>query len=205
MTTTRSITSTAIALLIASTSAISAQSADSAAIAPTRRWEVLGSSGALLPTGAQRSALKRAPMSTAQVLYVINPRVAITSTLGWGRGRDLAVAGAPRLSVFTYDVGIEARAPRWRQASMFSVVPFAGVGAGGRSYDHRGRDVDARHNLAGYASLGGEMGAGRVRLRIEGRNYLSRFTPLVGSGPTATRQDFTLLAGLRLTRKPASE
>lgn len=205
MTTTRIITGTAIGLLIASTSAVGAQSADSAAIAPSRGWEVLGSSGALLPMGAQRSSLKRAPLSTAQVLYVITPRVAITTTLGWGRSRDLAAVGTPKLSVFTYDLGIEARAPRWRQASTFSVLPFAGLGAGGRSYDHRGRDVDATHHLAGYASLGGELGAGRVRLRIEGRNYLSRFTPLAGNGPAATRQDFTLLAGLRLTRKPSSE
>lgn len=205
MTTTRIILRTTIGLLIASTSAVGAQGSDSVTSAHARGWEVLGSSGALLPMGAQRSSLKRAPLSTAQVLYAINPRVAITTTLGWGRSRDLAAVGTPKLSVFTYDVGIEARAPQWRQASTFSVLPFAGVGAGGRSYDHRGHDVDATHNLAGYASLGGELGAGRVRLRIEGRHYLSRFAPLTGSRPTATRQDFTLLAGLRLTRKPASE
>lgn len=205
MTTTRIITSTTLGLLIASTSAIGAQGADSTAAARTRGWEVLGSSGALLPTGAQRSAVKRAALSTAQVLYVITPHVAITSTLGWGRSRDLAVAGTPKLSVFTYDVGLEARAPQWRQGSTLTLMPFAGVGAGGRSYDHRGRDVDATHNVAGYASLGGELGAGRVRLRIEGRDYLSRFKPIVGGGRATTRQDFTLLAGLRLTRKRASE
>lgn len=98
-------------------------------------------------------------------------------------------------------MGLEARANPWRRESLLALTPFAGLGAGGRSYDHRGRDIDATHNVAAYASLGGEVGSGRVRLRVEGRDYLSRFSPLGGIGRTTTRQDFTVLAGLRLTRK----
>ncbi|MEO7963474.1 MAG: hypothetical protein ABIT38_06130, partial [Gemmatimonadaceae bacterium] len=71
--------------------------------------------------------------------------------------------------------------------------------------DHRGVDLEATHNFAGYAAAGGELGTGRVRLRLEARDYVSGFKPLVGSGKSATRQDFSLLAGLRLTRKHSSE
>src|SRR5687768_11715427 len=52
--------------------------------APPQRtgWEVLFSSGALVPTGAQRDALKDAALSTAQVSYVVRSRFAITTMLG---------------------------------------------------------------------------------------------------------------------------
>lgn len=199
------IAATTLGLLLASTRAAGAQSTDSTLATRNGRWEVLSSSGALVPTGAQRSAMKRAALTTVQVLYVVGPHLAVTTTLGWGRSRDLVAEGRPKLSVFTYDVGLEARGPQWRQQSALAVTPFAGLGAGGRSYDHRGRDVDATHDIAAYASLGGELGAGRVRLRLEGRDYLSRFSPVTGGGRATTRQDFTLLAGLRLTRKRAVE
>jgi hypothetical protein len=85
-----------------------------------------------------------------------------------------------------------------------TLTPFACAGAGGRSYDLRGRDADARHNLAGFASLGGELGAGRVRLRLEARDYVSGFKALAGNGRSATRLDVAWFAGLRLTKKRAS-
>lgn len=183
---------------------VGAQTVEPSPVARRSSWEVLASSGALVPTGAQRNALKDGALSTAQLLYVTRSRIAISSTLGWARSRDLASAGTPKLSVFTYDVGLEARGRERGNASGLTLTPFAGAGAGGRSYDLRGRDADARHNLAGYASLGGELGAGRVRLRLEARDYVSGFKPLAGSGRSATRQDVALFAGLRFTRKRTS-
>jgi hypothetical protein len=169
---------------------------------PRPRWELLGSSGALVPTGALRATLKDASLSTAQLSYVLRSRLAVTTTLGWARSRDLLRENDPKLSVFTYDVGIEARAPRWLAGDAVTFTPFAGVGAGGRSYDHRGVDVDATHTLAGYVATGGELGAGRLRLRIEARDYVTGFKPL-GGGTAAARNDMMLLAGLRYTRKRA--
>jgi hypothetical protein len=107
--------------------------------------------------------------------------------------------------VFTYDVGVEARAPRWRERGAVTFTPFAGAGGGARSYNHRGLDVDATHALAGYAAAGGELGIGRVRLRVEARDYVATFRPLVGGGAAAARNDVMLLAGLRITRRHASD
>jgi hypothetical protein len=56
--------------------------------------------------------------------------------------------------------------------------------------------VDATHNLAGYASVGSELGMGRVGLRVEVRDYLAGFQPLVGSGRSATRNDVVIMAAL---------
>jgi hypothetical protein len=164
-------------------------------------WELLLSSGALLPTGAQRDAIKTANLSTAQLLYVIRSRFAITAMGGWARSRDLSTADDTKLDVFTFDVGLEARAPRLALSKSASFTPFVGAGAGSRSYNHRGLDVDATHNVAGYAAAGGELAKGRVRVRAEVRDYVTGFRPLVGIGKTAARNDVVALAGLRLVRR----
>jgi hypothetical protein len=187
-----------LGVLLASTRTAGAQAAHPAP-SPRTGWEILASSGALVPTGAQRDALKDAPLSTAQLSYVVRSRFAVTTTVGWARSRDLASAGDPKLSVFTYDVGAEVRAPRWLDGGALAFTPFAGVGAGGRSYNHRGLDIDATHNLAGYAAVGGELGTGRVHLRLEARDYLTGFRPLVGGGEAATRNDVVAMVGLRIT------
>lgn len=168
-------------------------------------WELIASSGALVATGVQRDVLKDAPLSTAQLSYVVRPQLAITATLGWARSRDLATAGAPKLDVFTYDVGAEARAPRWLASDAVTFTPFAGAGVGARSYDYRRLSADATHNLAGYGAVGGELGMGRVRLRMEVRDYVTGFTPLAGGGSSDARNDVVALVGLRITKQRARQ
>lgn len=187
--------------LVAVVSIAASRPARAQAPAPAHSWEVLAASGALVPTGAERSAIKDAPLSTLQVSYVTRARFAITTTLGWARSRDLATLDAPKLDVFTYDVGVEARAPRWIAGDVASFTPFMGLGAGGRSYDYRKLDLAATHNLAGYGAIGGELGAGRVHLRLELRDYVSGSKPLGASLSRATRNDVVATIGLRFTRR----
>jgi hypothetical protein len=152
------------------TSNLSAQATDSQA-APRKpaRWELVVPTGAILPTGVQGDAIKRGNLSAVQLTYVVRPALAITSTVGWARSRDVATTGSPKLDVFTYDVGAELRAPRRLAGKAATFSPFAGLGAGGRSYNYRKLDVDATHNVAAYASVGGELGFRRVRVRLEAR------------------------------------
>jgi hypothetical protein len=166
-------------------------------------WEVLFSTGALVPTGSQRNVLEDAALSAAQVSYVVRSRYAITTMAGWARSRDIASVGDPKLDVFTFDVGAEARAPRTLADSVMTLTPFAGVGVGSRSYNYRSLDVGATHNVAAYAAVGGELGRGRLRLRLELRDYVGGFKPLGGSGTSATRNDVVALVGLRFTRRGA--
>ena len=49
--------------------------------------------------------------------------------------------------------------------------------------------------------MGGELGRGRVRLRLEARDYVTGFKPLAGGGPTDTRNDVVVMAGLRYIRR----
>jgi hypothetical protein len=79
-----------------------------------------------------------------------------------------------------------------------SFTPFAGIGAGGRSYNYRKLDVDATHNLAAYGSVGGELGIRRLRVRLEARDYVTGFKPLSGVGTARTGNDVVVMAGFRI-------
>lgn len=189
--------------LVTTTSSLAAQQVSGAQTAPeqTRGWQLLVSNGTVMPTGAQREAVKRGKLTAAQLSYRVRPALALTATLGWARTRDIATVGDPKLDAFTYDVGAEVRAPRWTGGNTISFSPFAGVGAGGRSYNYRSLHVDATHNAAAYGSVGGELGIRRVRLRVEARDYVTGFKPLDGQGAARTGNDVVLMAGLRFVRR----
>ena len=171
--------------------------AQQAAMEPQARWELTIPGGQLLPTGAQRGAIQRGGLTAVQISYVPRPAFALMATFGWARSRDVAAVGQPKLDVFMYDVGVEARAADWI-GSRVTFSPFAGVGGGARSYNYRSLRVDATHNLAAYASVGGEIGMGRVHLRLEARDYVAGFKALDGQGRGNTRNDVALMFGLRL-------
>ena len=187
----------AAAIGCSAVSSLSAQATQAQATpAPKSSWELIVPSGALLPTGAQRDAIKRGNLTAVQLMYVIRPEIAITSTFGWARSRDVVTSGSPKLDVFTYDAGAEVRAPSWKTR----VTPFAGAGVGGRSYNHRKLDVDATHNLSAYASAGGELAVRRIRVRVEARDYVSAFRPLAAAGESRAGNDIVVMAGLRWVR-----
>jgi hypothetical protein len=123
-----------------------------------------------------------------------------SSAFAWARSRDVASLGNPKLDVFTSDVGVEARPVQWGGRAV-SFSPFAGLGAGARSYNYRKLAVDATHNVAGYGTVGGEIGMGRVGLRLEVRDYATAFKPLVGAGKAETRNDVVMMVGLRFNRQ----
>jgi hypothetical protein len=164
-------------------------------------WELIVPSGTVVPMGSQRDAIKRANLTAVQLSYVPRPAFAITSTVGWARSRDIATAGDPKLDVFTYDLGAEVRAPRWISGKAVTFTPFAGAGAGGRSYNYRKLDVDATHNVSAYGSVGGELGIRRIRLRLEARDYVTGFKPLSGEGAARTGNDVVVMAGLRFVSR----
>lgn len=167
---------------------------------PARRVELRVTGGAFVPAGSQRDALGDAHLSALQVAWLVRPTLAITGTVGWARSRDLALTGSPKLDVFTSDIGVEARPVEWFAGRAITFRPFVGAGVGARSYNHRALNVDATHNIAAYGAVGGELGLGRVGLRVEARDYASGFKPLTGVGSASTRNDVSLLLGLRFNR-----
>ncbi len=185
-----------LGLLVTTARAATAQSSAE----PARKWNVLFSSGAFIPAGDQRDVLKDAQASAVQLSWLVRPALAVTGSFGWARSRDRLLVNTPKLDVFTSDVGLEYRAPQLFAGHVVTFSPFAGLGAGARSYNYRKLDVDATHNLAGYGAIGGELGIGRVGLRVEARDYVAGFKPLNGTGASATRNDVSIMAGLTFHR-----
>ncbi len=190
-----------VGLLLSSTRTSAAQTP----VSHARTWELRFTSGAFVPTGTQRTFVKDAHVSAAQLSWLVRPSLAITGTFGWARSRDLASIDTPKLDAFMSDLGVEARSAEWRADRAVTFSPFVGLGAGARSYNYRKLDVDATNNLAGYATVGGEIGAGRVGVRLEVRDYATGFKPLVGGGKSEMRNDIVIMAGLRLNRHSASQ
>jgi hypothetical protein len=194
-----------LGMLLASTRTSAAQmSASQTSAQQARTWELRVTSGALVPTGHQRHILKDALTTAAQLSWVVRPSLAITGTFAWARSRDLASVATLKLDVFTSDVGVEARPAQWFAGRAVTFSPFAGLGAGARSYNYRRLDVDATHNLAAYGAVGGALGMGRVGVRVEVRDYATGFRPLVGAGKSEPRNDVVVMAALSLKRRGAS-
>lgn len=198
-TTIRPITLAAVGAIIVSTFA--AHSLSGQAEPSRSHLEFLISSGRLVPTGNRNNVIQAAGMTTAQLSYMVRPTLGLTGTFAWARSRDLGSLELQRLDIFGYDLGAEFRTARPFGNGALTFRPFAGAGAGGRSYDYRHLDVDASHHLAAYASAGGDLGVRRVHLRVEVRNYISGFTPLQGGGSTSTRNDVVVMFGLRLAKR----
>ncbi len=152
--------------------------------------------GAYVPTGDQRDLLKDAVLVGAQASWRLTSALAITGTVGWSPSKDRITAGDQTLDVYQYDIGLEGRLGNGAGSSAWSFTPFAGLGIGGRTYNYRDLDVESKTNVAGYGALGGELGVGRWGLRLEARDYISRFEPLTGTGETRTRNDVTIVTGI---------
>lgn len=199
------VTPLALAAVIAATpGTAAAQTAvnrdDTRPAGQTSRWEWLIPSGTVVPAAANRDSIARGHLTALQVSYRVRPNLAVTSTAGWVRSRDLSTVGSPKLDVFTYDLGVELRASEMGARRHVSFRPFAGAGVGARSYNYRSLAADATHDPGAYVAAGGEVGIRGVRVRLEVRDYVTGFTLLDGRGRTNTRNDVVVMAGLRFTR-----
>jgi hypothetical protein len=160
------------------------------------QFEVRPFVGAYIPTGDQRDFLKDAVLAGAQLSWRAIPALAITGSFGWSPSKDRITPGNQTLDIYQYDVGAELRAASLYSSGIWNFSPFAGLGIGGRTYNYRDLDVDSKTNVDGYAAVGGDVGFGPIGLRIEGRDYVSQFKPLTGSGETKTRNDVGVAFGL---------
>jgi len=160
-------------------------------------FELLVPSGTVVPTGAQEDDVTRANLTAVQLSYGVRPDLVLTSTLEWARTTPLGLGPQAKLDLFTYDAGVEYRLPRRSDDRRINFKPFTGIGIGARTLSYRHADISTTHNLATYASVGGELGVSRVRVRLEVRDYLTWVIPFGASG-TARRNDISVLAGLRL-------
>jgi len=149
--------------------------------------------GAYVPTGDQREFLKDAVLAGAQASLNFGSNFAVTGSFGWAPSKDKITAGDQKIDAYQYDLGLEVRTP---EVFLGGVTPFVGAGVGGRTYSYRDLNIDSKTNVDGYGAVGVDVGVHRVGVRIEARDYVSRFQPLSGGGDTKTRNDIGVFAGL---------
>lgn len=171
----------------------------------TRPWGIRFTSGALVPTGAQRDAFSNAQLSGVGLSWRLLPSLDVTGGFSWARSRSEGLAARPKLDVFTSDLGLEMRTAAWSAGAMLTVRPFVGVGAGVRTYNSRVEDVDVTNHPAAYVALGGAVDLGRVGLRLEARNYGSRLAITQGSSSHALRNDVMISASLTIQKRRTAQ
>jgi hypothetical protein len=151
--------------------------------------------GAYIPTADQRDFLKDAVLVGTQASWNATNQLSVTGTFAWAPSKDKITAGNQKLDAFQYDLGVELRSAA---TNLGPVSPFVAGGLGGRTYSYRDLNVDSKSDFDGYGGLGLDASFGVVSVRVEGRDYVSRFQPLTGSGSNQTRNDIALFAALGL-------
>ena len=177
-----------VALVLFSSRVFAQQSAH-----PGTRGSIRPIVGAYVPTGDQRDFLKDAVLVGAQGSLNFGTNFAVTGSFGWSPSKDKVTPGDQKIDAYQYDLGLEVRTP---ESYFGGVTPFVGAGVGGRTYSYRDLNVDSKTNVDGYGAVGVDVGVHRVGVRIEARDYVSRFQPLSGGGDTKTRNDIGVFAGL---------
>ena len=176
--------------------ALASATASGAAAQALPRLEARPFFGAYIPTGDQGDLLGDGVSVGVQGGYTLTRHLSLVGSLAWAGSSNRTMLLADKVDVYQYDLGAEYRQPIALGGGM-RLSPFVGLGAGGRTYQYRDRDTDAQSNVAGYGALGGQLNLGPVGLRLEARDYVSRFKGLTGELSEAkARNDVTVLSAI---------
>jgi hypothetical protein len=156
--------------------------------------------GALVATGDQRDVLKNAILVGGQGSYAIDSHFAFVGSFAWSPNEDQTSATRPKLDLYQYDLGLQARLSDLTSGSAVATRPYAVIGGGARTYNLRNvAGTSAQTNPLGYGAVGLDLDQanGRVGLRLEARDNVTAFKGLRGELQDRTaRNDLQFVAGL---------
>lgn len=160
-----------------------------------RRPELRPFAGAFLPTGAQHDDFRNAATLGIQGAMELSSWMHLVATVGWTPSSNrFRVLDDDRTDIWQYDVGAEFNVLQ-PLPSRWLLRPFAGLGAGARTYDYRAARVGSRTCAAGYGSAGTELQRDYWAFRLEGRDYLSCMESPI-TGVKRTRNDVGVVFGV---------
>lgn len=162
---------------------------------PSSAFELRPFAGASLPTGAHRDLFKPAPIAGLEVAYQLQPNLHIVGAFGMMREHTRYTVSRNDGSRYSYDAGVELSIER-QLAGGWSMRPFAGLGAGGRTYTFQDQTLLRRTCAAGYGALGSEFRYGATALRFEARDNVFCYKSPTPDGASRTRNDVTLGLGV---------
>ena len=196
---------TAIALLLAAVSGASAQEsqntkASSEAAQGSQGEHGIGLelrpfAGRYIPFGSMGADFKGANSFGVQTALELSPYFHVVANVGWTDGTStIAALSNGKTTIMQYDGGVEVNGVV-PFGTGWSFRPFAGAGAGARSYSYEEQGVGSRTGFSGYGTVGAELRRAAIALRLEGRGYLNAFKqPLIEQ--TNIRPDAALALGL---------
>jgi hypothetical protein len=118
----------------------------------------------------------------------MNRNLHLVGTVAWMPNRT-----SRDVSAYAYDAGVESFRP-YALGERWEIRPFLGAGLGGRTYVDHGNGDHSETNFAAYGALGTELQLDRLAMRVEARDYLTRFKGLAGELESETRNDLALVS-----------
>lgn len=156
--------------------------------------------GGIVPTGDERDVLKSAVLVGAQASYAVNHTFALVGSFGWSASEDKGTAARPKVDLYQYDLGLEAKTDNLTDGSEVSTRPYVVLGGGARTYNLRNvANTSAQTNPLGYGAVGLDLDRtnGKVGLRLEVRDNVTGFKGLRGElQDRKARNDLQFAAGL---------
>ena len=199
------VAATALGILAVPLHVTHAQESTSTQDQTERAWAIRFTSGALVPTGTQRNSFKDAQLSAAALSWRLSSSLAITGSFSWARSRVVDAVDRTKVDIFTSDLGMEVRTRELRSTHAINLRPFASAGGGVRTYNYRAAGIDATNHPAGFLAVGTDVGLGRAGVRLEVRDYVTRFAPQVGNATAEARNDVVMNVGLSLKKRRAPQ
>jgi hypothetical protein len=152
--------------------------------------------GAFVPTGDHGDELDGALMMGSSLAFRTSETLSLVGRLTWSGSNAKQLSGSPEVKVYSYDLGAEYRVADVAAGRSWRLRPFVGGGVGGRTYNADVSGMKNETDFVGYGALGIQADYKKIGVRIEGRDYLSRYDGLSGTDDRATRNDIGISAGL---------
>lgn len=154
--------------------------------------------GAYIPTGSQADLLKSSVALGMQGGVELNPMLHLVATVTYATPKTKGVAFTDDVHLYQYDAGAELFHVYSASGETihWTFRPFLGAGVGARTYNPQHSDVKSTTDMAGYGSLGAELQHQNIAVRLEARDYVTRFNGFRSELKTKTSNSLVVGGGL---------
>ena len=147
--------------------------------------------GGLVATGAQRRTFEDAALIGIHLAAEVRRNFHVVGAFSYIPSHTRrADGGYDGVRMFQWDLGAEVNS-RLRVRRYWTPRPFVGAGVGRRTYENSRREL--RHGYPTvYGGFGIEYQTDVIGVRVEARDYVSRFAGFDGMEPRGVRNDIAL-------------
>lgn len=149
--------------------------------------------GVYVPAGNQRDVLATVIAVGLQGGIVL-PSLTLTSTFTAARSDDRRPGVSGDIDLCQIDWGVERTLAAG--GLPFRLTPFVGAGLAARIYDSRAPHSPTRKTMGGFAAAGLTRGMGRLGMRVEVRDHLTRYVGIGQRESASLRNDLTIGVGV---------